>query len=73
MSQPLYSGREIGFDMGSDYLLYRVDQFKELVDILRIRIDRRFPPDQAVDDALTAVTTESILLANAIKQLCKGD
>ena len=56
-----------------DYLMEqaasRVEESKRLVEVLRLTIERRYSPDEAVDSALAAVETELILLSTSINKI----
>lgn len=47
---------------------YHLEQSKRLVTILRMTIDRRFPPDEAIENAITAIECELMLLARNLKK-----
>ena len=47
----------------------RVEESKRLVEVLRLTIERRYSPDEAVDSALAAVETELILLSTSINRI----
>lgn len=54
--------------MASEILQYRADQIKCACSILRATIDRRFPPDEAIDRKLEELELEVTMF---IRQLNK--
>jgi hypothetical protein len=57
-----------GSGMASDYKIHRLAQLKRALQILRETIDRRYPPDEAVEHKLQDCELESTLLEIELKK-----
>ena len=58
--------------MDSDYLFHRVDELRRSVTLFRETIERRYPPDDVIDQRVDDIEMELTLLTKSIKEMYRG-